>query len=122
VNPLWCLASAVVAALLIVAAAYWSHRRSVRRERTAALLRGLFDDTRELDIVDELFEDYQRSIAELLDAHPGRSEELARGLEAATAEWERAEFAAATRHLVHDPMFRARVWLVLRLSRRIPTT
>lgn len=120
-NPLWCLAVAVVAALAIVGAAFLSVRRADRREQMETRLRDLFDGTRELDIVDEAFADYQRSIADLLDANPFRSEELTRGLEAATDIWEQRRFLAAVRPLIHDPAFRVRVWLTLRLSRRATT-
>jgi len=130
-SPVSMLVVAVVVSVSLVAIALgadrlqtWLAERDRLNANADATLRDLIaaDDTREFDIVDESFADFQQSIADLLDANPGRSEELADGLEAATAEWERAEFAAATRHLVHDPMFRARVWLVLRKSRRVPTT
>lgn len=50
------------------------------------------EDTQEFDIVDAAFENYQQSIADVLDANPVRRDELIRDLEAATTEWARAEF------------------------------
>lgn len=66
----------------------------------------------------ETFVDYQQSIADLLDANPGRSEELIQGLEEATDKWARAEFAVITAPLRRDLRFR----LAMRRAAKQSTT
>ena len=74
-------------------------------------------DTR--DPVDEAFEDYQQSIAEILDADPVRRDEVIRDLEAATAAWERASFDLIVSRLRRDLAFRL---AIRRAFKTRPTT
>lgn len=89
------------------------HVVSGRRKNGPAI-----DDTQPIDIVDSAFADYQRSVADILDANPDRRDELVRQLNAATAEWRKAEFEAATHSLRRDPLFRL---AMLRAERTRPT-
>lgn len=75
-------------------------RLKARRARIAA------DRAEMEDLVTDAFEDFQESIAEILDRDPQRRDELVQDLEAATAVWERAEFNAAVKPLRRDPEFR----------------
>lgn len=71
-------------------------------------------DTQEFDVVDAAFENYQQSIADILDANPVGRDELIRNLEAATVEWERRKFDVITDPLRRDLRFRLAIRRALR--------
>lgn len=104
------VAAWAVASFGVLAVVAYCHR-----SRTA---RPALDDNQPIDIVDSAFADYQRSVADILDANPDRRDELIRQLEAATAEWQQAEFEGVTHSLRRDPMFRL---AMLRAERTRPT-
>jgi hypothetical protein len=105
---------AVMCALLLAGMAakwVWTRLKSRRarieaeRDETEELLRGAYRfDT--ADPVDDAFEDFQQSLAVILDRDPQRRDELVRDLEAATAVWERAEFDGVVKPLRRDREFR----------------
>jgi len=76
-------------------------------------------DVREPDAVEAAFEDYQTSIADLIDEFPGGVDEFRTRLEAATATWERDTFALVVKHLRRDVRFRIAMY---RASKTRPQT
>lgn len=71
-------------------------------------------DTQEFDIVDAAFENYQQTVADILDRDPARRDELVRDLQAATVEWERRKFDGITYPLHRDLRFRLAIRRALR--------
>jgi hypothetical protein len=115
-SALMVVCALLAAGLLVLLALYVEARvKDVRRRERHAQqrLRSIGEDTPELDVV-SAFENYQESVAEILDRDPVRREELIRDLQAATDVWERAEFDSAVKPLRRDLGFRLAVRRALR--------
>jgi hypothetical protein len=99
----------IVVALALLVALFGGWQAGVFQDRRAAPKPDI-DEPFQLDAADDdlgsAFEDYQQSVAEILDRNPQRRDEIVRDLEAATAIWERAEFDAAVKPLRRNLAFR----------------
>lgn len=101
--------------LLAGMAARWVWTRLKARRSAAALC----EDTQELDIVTEAFQDYRRlvhgkTVAEILAEDSEESDQLRRDLEAETDQYVADEFDAIRRRFQLDLLFRLRIRAALR--------